>query len=103
MRDEPETLEAEVVEIDGVAPVPSPSGPQKNPRGWQDWRTWQGRVRTLDARWWPLWLILGILAITLILTIGLIIGIGIITFRILTGILRGFFSLFSAGQRSQIR
>jgi len=103
MRNEPETLEAEVVEIDGVAPVPSPSGPEQNPRGWQDWRTWQGRVRTLDARWWPLWLILGILAFTLILTIGLVVGIVVITFRILTGILRGFISLFAPPRSGGIR
>ncbi len=103
MPSEPETLEAEVLEIDGIAPAPSPAGPTENPRGWQDWRTWQGRIRMLDARWWPLWLFLGIIAITLILTIGLVLGILFITLRILTRILRSFFSLFAPQQGGVIR
>ena len=39
------------IEIDGVAPVAKAETKQEAPR--KDWRHWQGRIRTLDARWWP--------------------------------------------------
>ena len=73
MTKEATEIEVEVLEIDGVTqpaketragmPNPQPNG------GWQDWRQWQGRVRRLDGRWWPLWVFLGIIALGLLLTV----------------------------------
>jgi hypothetical protein len=69
-------IEVEVVEIDGVTPTaPEARAEKPLPRGeWQDWRQWRGQVRRLDSRWWPLWVILGIIALALLLTVGLVIG-----------------------------
>lgn len=84
-------IEVEVLEIDGVAPLvaqarasehPSPSGAR------QDWRHWQGRVSQLDSRWWPLWVLLGIIAVTLALTVGLVLGVLILLFRLMRRIIR---------------
>ena len=84
-------IEVEVVEIDGVAPA-SPemhTAGTAQPRGdWQDWRKWQGRVRKLDSRWWPLWVFLGVIAVALALTVGLVIGVIFLIFRILTNFAR---------------
>lgn len=96
MQNEPQSIEVEVVEIDGIAPPtrvePSHETP-RNSRGaagaqWQDWQKWQGRVRKLDSRWWPLWVILGIIALFLILTVGVVVGVLVLIYRIITGFFR---------------
>lgn len=84
-------IEVEVVEIDGVAPsAPQPrAGETAQARGeWQAWRKWQARVRKLDSRWWPLWVFLGVIAVALALTVGLVIGVVFLIFRILTNLVR---------------
>lgn len=74
------SIEVEVVEIDGVSQSPlrqpeaGPSAAGPRPQQWQGWAQWQGRVRTLDSRWWPLWVLLGILAAALILTVGVVLA-----------------------------
>jgi hypothetical protein len=69
-------IEVEVVEIDGMTPITPEARADKPPqRGdWQDWRQWRGQVRRFDSRWWPLWVVLGIIAVALLLTVGLLIG-----------------------------
>ena len=57
----PETLEAEVIAIDGKPPEPTPE--PRDPRRTQGHRAFhgfRGRVVKLDRRWWPLWLLLGL-------------------------------------------
>jgi len=90
---EPVTVEVEVTEIDGVThqadgpavePKPKPV-PTTRPRGWAEW---SGRVRTLDSRWWPLWVVLGIIGVVLALTVGLVIAAIYLTFRIIFGVFR---------------
>ena len=97
MPQEPEILEAEVVEIDGVAPAPTARPePQARAGGsWQDWQQWQGRVRKLDARWWPLWIVLGIIVVMLLLTVGVLFAAVMLTGRLIFGTLRAIGSLFS--------
>jgi len=100
MHKEPETIEVEVVAIDGVAPVPA-SHPHEeeaarsagagNGSGWNDWRNWQGRVRTLDSRWWPLWVVLGIILVFLLLTVGVVVGFFYVIYRIIIGFLKALF------------
>ncbi|MGD7654606.1 MAG: hypothetical protein ACQCXQ_15415 [Verrucomicrobiales bacterium] len=93
-----EEIEVEVVEIDGIAPVrpgPRPAAtddPASMPNDWQSWQQWQGRIKRLDSRWWPLWTLLGIIAITLILTVGLVIGAIYLVFSIIRAVLRALFS-----------
>lgn len=88
---EPEpAIEVEVVAIDGQATPPSTVEPDRNaPRHarWQEWqRPFQGRLRTLDARWWPLWLVLGITAFAVILTAGVVLAILILLAKAMRGI-----------------
>lgn len=84
-------IEVEVVEIDGVAPAvkQSQAGEPAQQRGdWQDWRKWQGRIRKLDSRWWPLWVFLGVIAVTLALTVGFVIGVIFLISRMLANLIR---------------
>ena len=51
----PETIEAEVLEIDG-SPPPEPQVQEPEPA----WKSMRGKVLRLDRRWWPLWVLLGL-------------------------------------------
>ena len=88
MTQESQAIEVEVVEIDGAAPAVKVESQGETP---QDWQRWQGRIRQLDSRWWPLWVMLGGIAVMLMLTVGLVIGFVFVIFRILSGILRALF------------
>ena len=91
MTNEPQAIEVEVVEIDGVAPPAKVETPEEAPRQWQDWQQWQGRIRTLDSRWWPLWVFLGVIAVALLLTVGVFVAIVFVIFRVLSGLVRAIF------------
>jgi len=89
--EEPTEIEVEVLEIDGVAPlvpqvraadVPLPEGERR------DWRNWQGRLLTLDSRWWPLWVLLGSIALVIALTVGLVVGVIYLIMRLILKIVR---------------
>jgi hypothetical protein len=88
MTNEPQAIEVEVVEIDGAAPVVKVEPREEAPPQWQDWQQWQGRIRTLDGRWWPLWVVLGVIGVALLLTVGVFVAIVFVIFRILGGLLR---------------
>jgi hypothetical protein len=95
MDKEQQAIEVEVVEIDGVAPLPVTPEHESDPRKeWQDWQKWQGRVRKLDMRWWPLWVVLGAILFILLLTVGLALAILFAIYRIIIGFLRGLASAF---------
>lgn len=98
MEKETETIEVEIVEIDGVAPVPPPgAGREEEPsrqQGWNEWRNWQGKVSQLDMRWWPLWVFLGVVLLFLIFTVGIALGLIYGIYRIIRGILSGIASAF---------
>lgn len=90
MSQEPQAIEVEVVAIDGTTPpARSEIRDESPPR--QQWQNWQGQVRRLDARWWPLWVVLGTVAIVLLLTVGVFVGVLFLIFRIISGILRAVF------------
>lgn len=91
MTEEAKEIEVEVVEIDGVAPVAKPEPADENPRrggDWQDWRQWQGRVTKLDGRWWPLWVFLGVIALVLMLTVGLVVAVVFVILRLCAKLVR---------------
>lgn len=93
MTNEPQAIEVEVLEIDGVTVQPESDryGETAPQRPWQDWQNWQGRLRQLDSRWWPLWVFLGTIAVLLLVTVGLVVGIIILIFWILSGLVRAIF------------
>ena len=89
--EKPTEIEVEVVEIDGVAPMV----PQRRAEDWpppdeerHDWRGWQGRLLKLDSRWWPLWVLLGSIALAVALAVGLVVGVIYLIFRLILKLLR---------------
>lgn len=93
MTTESPAIEVEVVAIDGVPPAAKSARREDIPpqRDWQDWQKWHARLRKLDSRWWPLWVFLGIIAVALFLTVGLVMGILFVIFRVISGIVRTIF------------
>ncbi len=104
MAEEQPALEVEVVEIDGVAPPPPDPGSRRKQAPWREWRHgWTGRVRKLDPRWWPLWLLLGLIALVLLITIGIVAGVLVILYRITLGLLRSLLLLLFPNRSTEIR
>ena len=98
------TIEAEVVEIDGVAVEPEPVREASGTGApWVRWGTWQGQVKRLDMRWWPLWLVLGFIALVVVVAVGMVAAVLIITFRIITGLVNGIANLIFPSQELQRR
>ena len=91
-----ETIEVEVVEIDGIAVEPRPVRSEApDARARIDWSAWQGRVKRLDARWWPLWLLLGFIALVVAVAVGMCVAVVFVTWRIFKAVLNGFADLIS--------
>ena len=97
------TIEAEVVEIDGVAVEPRPAPKQTERSEWNSWQSWQGRVKKLDARWWPLWLVLGFIVLVLIVAVAMCVAVFWITYKIIMGLTTAFLSLLIPGRELQRR
>ncbi|MCW1883483.1 hypothetical protein OKA04_02005 [Luteolibacter flavescens] len=94
----PDTIEAEVLEIDGKQPPPPQREPEPTRRD-DPWQAMRGRVIKLDRRWWPLWVLLGIVALAIALTVGVVVAAVVIVFKIIGGVLR--FLLGTGGGGSQ--
>lgn len=91
-----QTIEVEVVEIDGVAVEQRPAREETRHRGERiEWSLWQGRAKRLDARWWPLWFVLGSVALVAAVAVGLCFAVLFVSWRILKSILHGLANLFS--------
>lgn len=75
MRPEATEIEVEVLEIDGVAPAEL-AAPRAAEVPVQDARPdrWHGRLRYFGNPWWPLWGLLGMVALGLLLSVGLVFG-----------------------------
>lgn len=103
MTDEPTTLEAEVLEIDGVSQAPQ-SPPRRTKRAkkdpWYGWRRMSQFVLKLDRRWWPLWVLLGAIAFALLVTVGTVFAMAWVVFAILRNLGRSFLALFGAPETS---
>ena len=83
----PDTIEAEVLEIDGSpAPVAAPHVPAQG--AGDAWRSFQGKVFRLDKRWWPLWVLLGIVALGLFAVVACFVAAFVVIAKIFGGILR---------------
>lgn len=81
----PETLEAEVLEIDG-SPPPAPRDPE--PQREPAWKSVKGRVLRLDRRWWPLWVLLGVVAFAFVAVFAVVFGVLMLAVKAVSGILR---------------
>lgn len=94
---EEQAIEVEVVEVDGVVVRDAGEREVRVDAGeaeWADWRGWQGRVWRLDGRWWPLWAVLGVVAVFLLLTVGLVVAALVLVVRLVVEVLRGLAGLF---------
>jgi len=98
-----QTIEAEVVEIDGVAVEPLPASKQAKNWNSNNWATWQRRVKKLDARWWPLWLVLGFVVMLFVVAVGMCAAVVWIAYKLTIGLFVGFLSLFSSPTELQRR
>jgi hypothetical protein len=45
-------------------------------------------LRKLDRRWWPLWVLLGMVLLFLVLTVGVVVGIVFVILRAVQGFFR---------------
>ena len=104
VREEP-ILEAEVVEIDGVAVESRPEveAAEKSYGRGMAWQGWQGKIRVLDKRWMPLWIVLGLIAFLFLATVGLLVAFVVVVFWIFKTILRAVLSIFTGKDRSLSR
>lgn len=84
----PETIEAEVLEIDGSPPIAPAPEAEREERREDPWRAMRGRVLKLDRRWWPLWVMLGVVLLALALVVGVVAGVVILMLRLATGLMR---------------
>ena len=77
----PKTLEAEIIEIDGKPPPASEAGPAESFKPRRPW------VPQFDRRWWPLWILLGVV----VLAIGSLVGVLYLGFTLIRSVLRLLF------------
>lgn len=99
----PDTIEAEVLEIDGSPPpAPDPKGARSAQGAGMPWDSLRGKVLTLDRRWWPLWVLLGLVALALVLTVGVVVAAIVIVAKIVGGILRFLLGSPSRGSGSSL-
>jgi ABC-type spermidine/putrescine transport system permease subunit II len=92
------TIEAEVVEIDGIAVEPRPVREEKH-SDWKGWSSnWQGRVKRLDARWWPLWAVLGFIVLVIAVAVGMCVAVVFVAYRIFKALFNGFANLLFPSQ-----
>lgn len=98
------TIEVEVVEIDGIAVEPKPLR-QESAKGapWARWGNWQGQVKRLDPRWWPLWIVLGFIALVVFVAVGMVVAVLFITFRIVARLINGIARLIFPSHELQRR
>ncbi|MES2476630.1 MAG: hypothetical protein V4640_12675 [Verrucomicrobiota bacterium] len=89
-KNDSQPIEVEVLEVDGITVPPRPEV-KDAPHQSGPWSQWQGQVTRLDSRWWPLWVILGVLGVALLLTFGLVLGVIYLVFRVIFGIARLIF------------
>lgn len=68
--DASQTVEVEVLEIDGKIIQPTPES--SHPSSTHPSRHWQKHILQLDRRWWPLWIIGGAVLMVLFLTFGIV-------------------------------
>ncbi len=102
MKEDLQIFEAEVVEIDGVAVEPRPQVDASGSGGSRkvDWRGLQGKVRVLDKRWMPLWIVLGLIAFVLLVTVGLVTAVIVMIYMMVKALLRAVFSLFTGSDHT---
>jgi hypothetical protein len=83
-------IEVEVVELENKLPASPRGGTDTQTCGPEQraWRQWQGRLRRIDARWWPLWAIPGLALLVLLAAVGLLIGVLFVIFLGVRNLLR---------------
>ena len=101
MSREAQSIEVEVVEIDG-ATQPATSTRQKPAPPPRQWQNLHGRIRMLNNRWWPLWVILGLVVFAFVAVFGLIFGVFLIVAKVIGAILRFLFGSSSPRSGSDL-
>lgn len=83
----PEPIEVEVLEIDGAPPPPRDEGPRPDD-GLPLWQKVWRWLSALDRRWWPLWVLLGIVLVGFVIVAAVILAAFWVVFAALRSVLR---------------
>ncbi len=87
----PETIEAEVIAIDGRPPERGPASAGRVGDAAPYSERFRQRVLQLDRRWWPLWTVLGILLVAALVTVGLLVAVFQVLWLLIRTVFRAFF------------
>lgn len=98
------TIEAEVIEIDGVTVQPK-SVRAESPKGaeWARLGKLLFHLKRLDKRWWPLWVVLGFIALVAFVAVGMVVAVLFVAFRMFAGLVNGIANLIFPSQEFQRR
>ena len=90
MTKEASEIEVEVVEVENTLAGARREAARDVPSASQgrEWRHWQSRVRRIDARWWPLWVIPGVVILGLAAVAGAVIGLLALVFVLVRSLVR---------------
>jgi len=87
-------IEVEVLEIDGVRQESRVDDCASGRGVWGEqhkappWAGWQGKVRGLDRRWWPLWVLLGLVLAFFAVVVGVIAMVVMLVIRLVVGFVK---------------
>jgi hypothetical protein len=87
-------IEVEVVEVENKPPGPPRGSVVADTPGnpdWGNWRDWHGRVPRAYFRWWPLWMIPGLILFVLLAALALAVGLLVVISLGIRRMLRAFF------------
>ncbi|MGA0846553.1 MAG: hypothetical protein ACO3RV_08445 [Luteolibacter sp.] len=94
MSQEPQEIEVEVVELKHSTSSQKPRDPQHAKRdpgegilGDRLWN-WQGQARKINPRWWPVWLIPGLLLCGIAAVMAVALGVLAVLWLLLRGFIR---------------
>ena len=85
------TIEAEVLEIDGV----TVRARVVDEAAWKNWRGWQANIKQLNVRWWPLWLVLCAVLLIIAIGLGICVILLLMVWSLVKALLAGLARLFS--------
>lgn len=87
MTKEASEIEVEVVEVENTVPPAGREASRPVPPG-GGWRHWHGRIRRIDTRWWPLWVIPGIIVLGMAAVVVAVIGLVVLIIVLIRSLVR---------------
>ena len=94
----PSEIDVEAIDVEVLSsstlssPLPHFDRETSDTQSSSAWHTWGGRVSSLNGKWWPLWILLGTVAVFFFITFGLLLGAIYYLLKTLSKALRRLFS-----------